>query len=270
MADELVQVALAVRDEPDPDTPRAEVAEHRQRVFVQREVLVPLPLPHHVDRARACAGRVRAHAEHDLLGERDPDLLVVHEVALAAELLDRGRAGVGVAAGIEREPVPFPHAPVPLGPELRPGPEQREVDVEENRAQHVVEDRANPARRRRTNAASFGAAPSAAGAGLCPAGGHARSIRAETRKGGTRGETSFPPAIREGGHAGGKSFPPANDRGAQIRTGDLSDPNGARYQAAPHPERGKGSGSAAPRPLRTRGRGQYAEVVMEALARRAD
>ncbi len=32
-----------------------------------------------------------------------------------------------------------------------------------------------------------------------------------------------------------------NNRGAQIRTGDLSDPNGARYQAAPHPERSKGS-----------------------------
>ena len=31
------------------------------------------------------------------------------------------------------------------------------------------------------------------------------------------------------------------NRGAQIRTGDLSDPNGARYQAAPHPERSKGS-----------------------------
>ena len=30
-------------------------------------------------------------------------------------------------------------------------------------------------------------------------------------------------------------------RGARIRTGDLSDPNGARYQAAPHPERSKGS-----------------------------
>jgi hypothetical protein len=28
------------------------------------------------------------------------------------------------------------------------------------------------------------------------------------------------------------------NRGAQIRTGDLSDPNGARYQAAPHPENG--------------------------------
>ncbi len=34
-------------------------------------------------------------------------------------------------------------------------------------------------------------------------------------------------------------------RGAQIRTGGLSDPNGARYQAAPHPEAGKGSGSPA-------------------------
>ena len=31
---------------------------------------------------------------------------------------------------------------------------------------------------------------------------------------------------------------PGAHRGAQIRTGDLSDPNGARYQAAPHPERG--------------------------------
>ena len=31
------------------------------------------------------------------------------------------------------------------------------------------------------------------------------------------------------------------NRGAQIRTGDLSDPNGARYQAAPHPEPPKGS-----------------------------
>src|SRR5204863_9700812 len=29
-----------------------------------------------------------------------------------------------------------------------------------------------------------------------------------------------------------------SNRGAQIRTGDLSDPNGARYQAAPHPEPG--------------------------------
>src|SRR5207253_10858401 len=34
----------------------------------------------------------------------------------------------------------------------------------------------------------------------------------------------------------GNQRSPASSRGAQIRTGDLSDPNGARYQAAPHPE----------------------------------
>jgi dinuclear metal center YbgI/SA1388 family protein len=38
---------------------------------------------------------------------------------------------------------------------------------------------------------------------------------------------------------------PTSHRGAQIRTGDLSDPNGARYQAAPHPEPGKGSDNPA-------------------------
>ena len=35
---------------------------------------------------------------------------------------------------------------------------------------------------------------------------------------------------------------PMTYRGAQIRTGDLSDPNGARYQAAPHPERAQVTG----------------------------
>ena len=28
----------------------------------------------------------------------------------------------------------------------------------------------------------------------------------------------------------------ASNRGARIRTGDLADPNGARYQAAPRPD----------------------------------
>src|SRR4029078_9063732 len=46
-------------------------------------------------------------------------------------------------------------------------------------------------------------------------------------------------------HVSTRSDGPAErrNRGAQIRTGDLSDPNGARYQAAPHPEIGpEGSG----------------------------
>jgi hypothetical protein len=32
------------------------------------------------------------------------------------------------------------------------------------------------------------------------------------------------------------SIQPAANRGARIRTGDLTDPNGARYQAAPRPD----------------------------------
>ena len=52
---------------------------------------------------------------------------------------------------------------------------------------------------------------------------------------------------REGGGSWGNHGFPHDYRGAQIRTGDLSDPNGARYQAAPHPEPRKGSDSAARR-----------------------
>src|SRR6266550_5461565 len=47
----------------------------------------------------------------------------------------------------------------------------------------------------------------------------------------------------------------AKNRGAQIRTGDLSDPNGARYQAAPHPETGHRVASVG-------------ETLVEAVARR--
>ena len=41
---------------------------------------------------------------------------------------------------------------------------------------------------------------------------------------------------RGSGARGGNTVSPAQYRGAEIRTPDLSDPNGARYQAAPHPE----------------------------------
>ena len=89
----------------------------------------------------AGSARVAAHPEHDLLGERDPDLLVVHELVVALERLDRSDARVRVAVRVEREPVPLPDAPVPLRPQLRPGPKQREVDVEQDGLQHATEDR---------------------------------------------------------------------------------------------------------------------------------
>ena len=102
---------------------------------------MPLPLAHHVGRARPRAAGIAAHPEDDLLGERDPDLLVVHELVVALQRLDRAGASVRVPIGVEREPVPLPDAPVPLGPELRPGPKEREVDVEQDGLEHRIEDR---------------------------------------------------------------------------------------------------------------------------------
>ncbi len=100
--DELGEVALAVRHEADPQAVTPELVERRQRVLVEREVLVPLPLANHLGRALARAVRVAAHAAHDLLRERDPDLVVVHELALALEDGDRPRPRGGVQLGIER------------------------------------------------------------------------------------------------------------------------------------------------------------------------
>ena len=59
---------------------------------------------------------------------------------MALEAGEGSEARVLVAVGIERQPVPLTRAAVTLGPELRPGPEEREVDVEQNRAQHPDDD----------------------------------------------------------------------------------------------------------------------------------
>ena len=51
----------------------------------------------------------------------------------ALQILERGEPSVLVASGVEVEPVRCPDPPVRLGPELGPGPREREVDVEEHR-----------------------------------------------------------------------------------------------------------------------------------------
>ena len=66
---------------------------------------------------------------------------------------------------------------------------------------------------------------------------------------GTVRPTGKPVRSREEIRGGTRRFPHAH-RGAEIRTPDLSDPNGARYQAAPHPERAKGSDNRAHGPAR--------------------
>ena len=133
---ELLEIALPVRDEPDPQPVAPQLVEHGEGVLVEGEVLVPLPLAHHVHCARPRSVGPAPHPAHDVLRERDPHLLVVHEIASPLQLLDRSEPRPVVPPRIEHKPVPLPKPPVPLGPQLRPRPKQGEVDVEKNRAQH--------------------------------------------------------------------------------------------------------------------------------------
>ena len=70
--------------------------------------------------------------------------------------------------------------------------------------------------------------------------------------------TPRPAATQNGSQPGGMVLRTWRDgyRGARIRTGDLTDPNGARYQAAPRPESSHCGTRAARTPARgTRRRG---------------
>ena len=50
---ELLQVALPVGDEPEPEPVLPQRLQDGQRVVVEREIVVPLPLAHDLDRTRA-------------------------------------------------------------------------------------------------------------------------------------------------------------------------------------------------------------------------
>ena len=150
--------------------------------------------------------------------------------------------------------MPLSDAPVPLGTKLRAGPEEREVDVEEDSPEH--------------------------GARIAPALG--QQVRAEPTESARPAEPLPLPRSEvcaqrwKRAHVRAETRPQLQNRGAQIELGGLSDPNGARYQAAPHPERGKGTGSLrraararAVSALRERRDHEYAPTVMGALERRA-
>src|SRR6185312_9785134 len=91
------------------------------------------------DLDRAVVGRVLgpAHPAHDPLGETEPDLVVVLELGMASQIDERRVASLLVASRLEPEPVALAGADVRLGPELRTGPSEREVDVEQHRPQLV-------------------------------------------------------------------------------------------------------------------------------------
>ena len=79
---ECVEVALPVRDQPDPEPVGSERIEHGDGVVVEVEVGVDLPATDDLDGAGARAVGSAAHATNDVLGERDPDLLVVLELGV--------------------------------------------------------------------------------------------------------------------------------------------------------------------------------------------
>ena len=93
------------------------------------------PGPRHLDRALVRRVGVAAHATDDPLGEGDPDLLVVLELRMAPDALDRLLTGIAIARRVELEPEARAQPPVALRSELRARPSDREVDVEEDRAQ---------------------------------------------------------------------------------------------------------------------------------------
>ena len=65
--------------------------------------------------------RLAAHPADDPLGEGEPELLVVAELRVTLERVDRGGAGLRVPRRVEVEPVALAQPPVALGPEIGPG-----------------------------------------------------------------------------------------------------------------------------------------------------
>src|SRR6185437_2204559 len=98
--DERDEVATGVRDEPELQPLRAQLLQHGARVLEQLEVLGVL------------------------------------ELGVALDPLHRPLARLAVAGRVELEAEALAQAAVALGPELRPRAGDREVDVEENGAQH--------------------------------------------------------------------------------------------------------------------------------------
>ncbi len=132
VADELAEVARAVRDEADLEPVPAQLFEHRLDVLVDVEVVGVLPRMLDLLGDRPRRRRVSAHADDDSLRELDPELLVMAEVRMLLQRLERSRPRLVVPRDVELDPVTAPDAEVSLGPELGAGTGEGEVDVEED------------------------------------------------------------------------------------------------------------------------------------------
>ena len=108
---------------------------------VALEVVGVLPRTCHLGRGGVGIAAA-AHAHDDALGEEHPQLLVVVELGVPFERIERGPPGLVVQRGVEREPISAPDPDVAVGPEVRPGHGDREVDVEDDGAKlrHAADD----------------------------------------------------------------------------------------------------------------------------------
>ena len=93
---------------------------------------MPLPAARDLDGAVVRGVSLATHPAHDPLGEAEPDLVVVLELGMAVEVDERCVAGRLIAGRIESQAVALAGADVAVRPELRPGPREREVHVEED------------------------------------------------------------------------------------------------------------------------------------------
>jgi hypothetical protein len=93
---------------------------------------VGLPRLDHLAGAGGNAWPLAAEAADDVHGEGDPQLVVVAELGVAAERRAGSGAGGGVPGRVERQAVARAEPDEAVGTELRPGPRDGEVDVEED------------------------------------------------------------------------------------------------------------------------------------------
>ena len=131
--DERAEIAARVRDEPDLHAPRAEEIQDGQDVLVELEVLRREPAVGDRLGNRAARLALTAHPADDVLGEAEPDLLVVLELGVLLQVEDRGGARLGIALRVEVEAEPLPRIVIPARPEQGPRLGEGEVDVEEDR-----------------------------------------------------------------------------------------------------------------------------------------
>ena len=105
MADERVEIAAGVGDKPELQPLLLQLSEHRHDVVVELEVPRVLPAAHDLTRDDGHLRAVAAHAADDVLGEAHPDLLVVVELGMPLEIVDRSRPCVPVQLRVELQAV---------------------------------------------------------------------------------------------------------------------------------------------------------------------